>query len=278
MFQSGKILNLNDEDNIGFLLSPFSELINYDLPSFPNEVPLKYEDIASKNITIKNTNETDKTIKKPKKLEKIFNIKKKNKKRGRLSHKRKETNFGVQHDKFSDDNILRKIKVRFLKNLIIFINLLYSTYKKENSTLILMIDSSVSKNINRSTVLKWLNKKVKDALSCKISSKYKKYDSNENKNKIRQFYENEKNNPKLIQILEMKIKDIYEIYIKEENEEGFEKFKNFDYDKKQLEKEMLRKNEDKIKEYLELYQIFAKNFEKKFIAKAIRKYNKNKKD
>ena len=108
MFQSGKILNLNYEDNI-WLLSPFSELINYDLPSFPNEEPLNYEDITSKNITIKNTNETDKTIEKPKKSVKIFNIKKKNKKRGRVSHKRKETNFGIQHDKFSDDNILTKI-------------------------------------------------------------------------------------------------------------------------------------------------------------------------
>ena len=74
--------------------------------------------------------------------------------------------------------------------------------------------------------------------------------------------------------MELKIRDLYEIYIKEEKEEGFEELNNFNYDKKQLENEMRQKKEDKINEYLEKYEYFAKNLEQKFKNKGIRNYNK----
>ena len=76
----------------------------------------------------------------------------------------------------------------------------------------------------------------------------------------------------------MKIRDIYEIYLKDEKEEGFEELNNFIYDKKQLENEMYQNNEANIQEYLEKYVDFAKNLEQKFKNKAKRNYNKNKKN
>lgn len=138
-----------------------------------------------------------------------------------------------------------------------------------------MIDPSSSRNINRKDSLDWFEKKIKDVFSCKISSKYKKFKPNENIIQIRKFYEKEKNSQiKLIQILDMKIRDIYEIYIKDEKKEGFEELNNFYYDKKQLENKMYQKNEANIKDYLEKYEEFAKNLEEKFKRKEIRNYTK----
>jgi hypothetical protein len=157
-----------------------------------------------------------------------------------------------------------------------FLNLLHSDYTGiKNSKFILLIDSSFTRNINRKNNLEWFDKTIKDFFSNKISSKFKKIKLDENIINIREFYEKEKNNPiKLIKIMELKIRDLYEIYIKEEKEEGFEELNNFNYDKKQLENEMRQKKEDKIKEYLEKYEDFAKNLEQKFKNKGIRNYNK----
>ena len=175
---------------------------------------------------------------------------------------------------------MQKIKARFLKNLMNYLNFLYSDYTGiKNSKLILMIDPSSSRNINRKDCLEWFDKKIKDVFSYKISLKYKKFNRNTNIIKIGNFYEKEKNNSiKLIQILEMKIRDIYEIYLKDEKEEGFEELNNFIYDKKQLENETYQNNEANLSEYLEKYVDFAKNLEQKFKNKAKRNYNKNKKN
>ena len=238
----------------------------------------------------KHTNETDKPqiknekyhmeIKKPKKKEKIFEVKKLNKKRGRLDIDSKRKEINAPHNKSSNDNIMQKIKARFLKNLMNFLNFLYSDYIGiKNSKLIFMIDPSSSRNINRKDCLEWFDKKIKDVFSYKISLKYKKFNRNTNIIKIGNFYEKEKNNSiKLIQILEMKIRDIYEIYLKDEKEEGFEELNNFIYDKKQLENETYQNNEANLSEYLEKYVDFAKNLEQKFKNKAKRNYNKNKKN
>ena len=238
----------------------------------------------NKEKTKKETRETDKSqiknnkyqeIKKTKK-EKIFKYLKVNRKRGRLNNESKIKKFKGRHNKFSDDNIIRKIKVRFLKYLMNFLNLLHSDCTgNKNSKFILLLDSSFTSNINRKDNLEWFDKTIKDFFSNKISSRFTKIKSNENINKIKEFYEKEKNSPiKLIQIMEMKIRDLYEIYIKEEKEEGFEELNNLYYDKRQLENEMRQKKEDKINEYLEKYEDFAKNLEQKFQNKGIRNYNK----
>lgn len=57
---------------------------------------------------------------------KIFSIKKINKQKGRKKAKSKSKN----HDKFSEDNIVQKAKAFFVKNLIRYINKIYSDYTK----------------------------------------------------------------------------------------------------------------------------------------------------
>ena len=58
------------------------------------------------------------------KKEKIFKIGKRNKNIGRI---KKNTNFIGKHNKFCEDNIIRKMKGRFLEKLRIYIN---NEYKK----------------------------------------------------------------------------------------------------------------------------------------------------
>ena len=289
-------INLLDyeENNINFDISSLNSFISdigiyKEYSEDSNERIEKKNKVNQEQTEKKETKETDKSqlkndeynikIKRPKKSTQIFKIIKKNKKRGRIDNNSKNKING-QHNKFSEDNIIQKIKARFLKNLMIFLNILYSDYIGiENSKLILLIDSSSSRNINRKDNLEWFDKSLKDVFSYKLSSKYRKVSSNENIIKIGKFYEKEKNNKmKLIQILEMKIRDIFNIYINDEKEEMFEKLNNLDYDKKQLEKKMLQnyKDENKMKEYLEKYENIAKNFEQKFKNKGIRIFGKNK--
>ena len=237
----------------------------------PNKKETKEETVKSQLIKDKH----NMNIKKAKKQE-IFELKKINRKRGRLNDESKSKHIIAPHNEFSDDNIIIKIKARFLRNLMNFINLSYSAFIGiENSKLILMIDPSSSRNINRKDSLDWFEKKIKDVFSCKISSKYKKFKPNENIIQIRKFYEKEKNSQiKLIRVLGVKVRDVCEICVKDEKKEGFEELNNFYYDKKQLENKMYQKNKANIKDYLEKYEEFAKNLEEKFKRKEIRNYTK----
>ena len=218
--------------------------------------------------------EINKTIKK----EKIFDIFKLNKKIGRLSHVSERENLLSPHDKFSQDNIIRKIKVKFLKSLMNFINKEYYTYlisqKKEVRELIFPIDSKVSKNIKKKDNLIWFNQKIKDVYSNNISKKYKIYKKNENMKRILKFYEEESNKQlKLTKILEMRIEDIYNIYISDEEVDGFEGFDNLKSDMEKIEYNMIKtgEKEKEIKDYLEQYKKIAKSLKIIMENKRIRK-------
>ena len=96
-------------------------------------------------------------------------MKKSNKKRGRLDINSKRKEITASHNKFSNDNIMQKIKARFIKNIMNYLNFLYSDYTGiKNSKLILMIDPSSSKNINRKDCLEWFDKKIKEVFSIKF--------------------------------------------------------------------------------------------------------------
>ena len=64
------------------------------------------------------------------KKEKIFDISKVNKRKGRL---KKNSIVIGKHNKFAEDNIIRKIKRKFLENLRIYINKEYKKYRIEKN-------------------------------------------------------------------------------------------------------------------------------------------------
>ena len=122
--------------------------------------------------------------------EKIYSkrpFKEKNKKLGR---KIKSDECSGEHNKFSDDNILRKIKNAIMINVIAFINqrimTLYS-YKEKEELKDMKLFKLKQKNIENSRAeynKQLLNKTLKEILSGEVSNKYKLHSPQHNKDLI----------------------------------------------------------------------------------------------
>ena len=114
------------------------------------------------------------------------------------------------HNKFSSDNVRRRIKVLFNKYII---NLLNKLVKKNWFSIkmkFLKMDFKFSKNIGIEFNRNLLEKKIKDII-INISHKYKNKKNNLNCIK---FIETHKNNEEILEILNMSYKDLYNYYLK----------------------------------------------------------------
>ena len=169
-------------------------------------------------------NEEEEIIPSQKLEEKIFNIIKLSKKRGRRSNSYKEKHKDVKyvHDKTSNDNITRKIKIRLTNSLLDFVNKVYTKKYKElhkdskeiqNSKKWLYDISEKSKTtISRDENLNWLDMTVKDYLSSDVSTKNKNYEIGHNAKEIKKVCDEGKM-VELIEILNMKIREVLNHYV-----------------------------------------------------------------
>ena len=113
--------------------------------------------------------------------EKIFEIKKTNKRLGRL---KKNSFLKGKHNKFAEDNIIRKLKRRFLEKVRIYINNEYNNYciekrkTKGKKNWLKKIEAKFSINMKKTDNLNWFNLKIYEVFSENLSSKYSTYDSN----------------------------------------------------------------------------------------------------
>ena len=147
---------------------------------------------------------------------KIFSIKKINKQKGRKKAKSKSKN----HDKFSEDNIVQKAKAFFVKNLIRYINKIYSDYTKgKHKKLLQILAPNFSVAYSKADSQEYLKKSVKDFVSMDISKKCTKVKDPEfNKKQIENLYK--KNEAKeLIKILDLNLGEIYAEYVGDNNKE-----------------------------------------------------------
>lgn len=147
---------------------------------------------------------------------KIFSIKKINKQKGRKKAKSKSKN----HDKFSEDNIVQKAKAFFVKNLIRYINKIYSDYTKgKHKELLKKLKPQFSQVYSKTDNQEFLKKSVKDFVSMDISKKCTKVNDPEfNKKQIEKLYK--KNEAKdLIKILDLNLGEIYAEYVEDKNKE-----------------------------------------------------------
>ena len=240
---------------------------------------IKEEKKKSKNQT-SNTNygSTKPTATKLQKIVvKIFRIEKVNKKVGRLSKKIKIKFNKIKHDKFSQDNIIRKIKVNFHDRLLNYINKLYGKYYRKKHRvkkmikLLQKITPSESTKIRRDENLGWFSLKVKDVLSRDLSLKCSKYGLDYNKRQIDDLYK--KGEAKIIiTILDTTIRDVYHNYCNDEEVEDFETLKE---DISEMKKKMVDNGEKNIEEYLNNYKKIAQNLEQIFMSKKSRKAKVN---
>ena len=125
------------------------------------------------------------------KKKKIFEIYKMNKRIGRI---KKNSGYIGKHNKLSEDNVIRKIKRRFLENVRIYINKEYKKYylkKKinvDNNNWIKKISPKFYGQIKKIDNIKWFNSKIFEVFSENLSLRYSSHSLDSNKQNILNFY------------------------------------------------------------------------------------------
>lgn len=198
----------------------------------------------------------------------IFNITKEKRSRiriGRMNKLLKKRYFG-KHNKFSEDNIIRKIKTSFMDKSLDYINREYAIYmmnkheKKKNRKLLQRIKPKEYLKIKKSENFKWFKSTLKKVFSVYLSKKCTLYSVDHNIRQIEKLYEeNEAIN--VINILNKRVTDLYYEYCNDINIEGFQTLK---YDLKHLRQKMEEGKEENIDLYLNRYKDIAKNLESIF--------------
>ena len=250
-------LNISFSDCDGFNLDCFN-YIKKDKYSSPNENKNIDEEriISNENHTEQNILGTKSKIKKYniKDKEKIFDIKKCIK----LGRKKKHSAKIGKHDKFHKDNLIRKFKVHLLKNIYNFVNSCFlinaNINAKQKINVIKKLSSFKIKAISKEDNIKWLDSKLKKIFSENVSSKLTHCQSNFNQNLIQRIYEKGEEK-KVIQILEMKVRDIWNIYINNSDDENFIGFKTLKDDLNYFEQQ------GESKEYINEYKNICVKFE-----------------
>ena len=159
-----------------------------------NQLPLK-KSLQSNKIEISKIKENDKFP---------FKIKK----RGRINKGDKilksEGKINI-HDKFSNDNIKRKIKTLYNNYIIILLNNIVRKKYKKCKMKFLKMNKRITKDIGIKYNKNLLNQTIKDII-INVSNKYKNEDNNKN---LIKFIENQNGNEELLNILNMTYKDLY---------------------------------------------------------------------
>ena len=203
--------------------------------------------------------------------QKIFRILKDYKSKGRIKKIQQQKYVG-KHNKFCEDNIIRKIKGRFLEKCRIYINneynkhLLLNENRSKNEILLQRITPKVSRKIKKEDNLKWFKSKLYQVFSEQVSVKCSLYQSDYNKKEIQKLYE-EKKADNVIIILNKSVKEMFDAYILKKNIPGLSNLYN---DLKELREKMEQNNEENIEKYLNKYKNTALNLERIFIKKSSR--------
>ena len=212
----------------------------------------------SKDITIEISNEKSQKFS----CKHYFYVNKK-KKTGR---KPKTSIVRSIHTKYSRDNILRKIKVKFLSKLISHINRIIMRKYNNKIKVLLPLKGSVSQNNTINFNQKLLNSKLKDVfINYEINGKFRLYKENYNKQVIESIYE--KNIQELIEILEITFLDAFNIF---KNINESQKLNGMDKLDKVIEEIKMKESSE---DYIDKFKNIAMNFETHYLDK-IGKYEK----
>ena len=212
----------------------------------------------SKDITIEISNEKSQKFS----CKHYFYVNKK-KKTGR---KPKTSIVRSIHTKYSRDNILRKIKVKFLSKLISHINRIIMRKYNNKIKVLLPLKGSVSQNNTINFNQKLLNSKLKDVfINYEINGKFRLYKDNYNKQVIESIYE--KNIQELIEILEITFLDAFNIF---KNINESQKLNGMDKLDKVIEEIKMKESSE---DYIDKFKNIAMNFETHYLDK-IGKYEK----
>ena len=166
------------------------------------------------------------------------------------------------HNKFSNDNIKRRIKALFNKYIIKLLNKLVKEKYKKARIKFLKMNIKITKDISIEYNRNLLNKYIKEII-VKMSNKYKNQENNKNCIK---FIENKKDNEKIINILNMTYEQLYTNYFLKSTKNNSQ-----EYSYEAVKEKLLKLNG---KKYLDKFVENAESFVEFFMKTKIRKSRK----
>jgi hypothetical protein len=199
-----------------------------------------------------------------------------------LGRKKKNSGEIGKHDKYAENNMTRKMKVIIKNDLLDFINskikkelnlsniIINGKIYKENEIKLLNIKQDQIKDTNVDFNLTFLNTKIKDILSEKISKNNRiKYPSNFNDILINKIYQIE-NGESITSILDMTFLECLKYYRKDEdiiNDAKYSCLKGLEKGFENLKDKLMKKNDEK---YADMLIELIKKFEKVYFYKKSR--------
>lgn len=183
----------------------------------------------------------------------IFKVKIEMTKNNKKGRKTISSKVKAIHTKFSYDNILRKIKVKFFKKLIHCINnIILLKYRSKIKTLV-PLEGKISQNNGINFNSELLNLKIKDLfLNFGISRKFKNSKNDNNKEVIKKIYE--ENLTEIIELLEMTFLEVFSIFRASKKGKNLFGLESLD----QVIEEI--KNKEKDDEYIDMFRNIAMNY------------------
>jgi len=201
-------------------------------------------------------------------------------KRGR---KKLDDDTSRTHCKYSSDNIMKKIKLKLLENVISFINKIVNKNDEESKRGIFKkLDYKYIKKMKQEFDLKLLNSPLKDILIKDISPKYTNLSPNSNRVNIQKILENEKNDETIKFVLNLSFREFIELFCLKKTMKDVEGSKKIDNNSLQrlindlpridsLLNDISKKND---KTYLSHFIFHLYNYERWFLTKKGRKSKK----
>ena len=232
------------------------------------EINIRINDTNDTNIKIEENNlkPTDLTVeinnaKKPKFLVNKNGLNNKKKKGRKPKHLIMINSY---HTKFSHDNILRKIKVKFFRKITNYINSIIISKYRNIINVLKPLKGKISQNNSINFNKKLLKSKLKDIfLTYEINGKFKSFEKNYNKDIINKIYN--ENIKELIDILEMTFLEVFSIF-RDLNET--EKLKGLEKRDSVIREIKIKDNN---KEYIDKLTKVIMNFEHYYLNKIARK-------
>jgi hypothetical protein len=270
-------LNSNQKNNEFYPMEKISKIFseNEDLKQFGKYVEDKGK--IKENIQKKIENISTKRVRSTKWqmiIKREINEKNKNKLLGR---KKKDDRSDRAHNKFLDDNILKKIKSKFLHYLILFVNVVIKGENVGNKKEFKFLNYSYADSLKKSEEIKLLNMTIKEIILNKsISPKYSKPGEDYNKKLLGIVLQNENSNEIIKYAFNMKFKEWIDILTKKVKAKIKEEYFNQIGD---LIKSVVGKNDDNDNdEYMPNFIYCLYNYERIFILKRARNNEVNEKD
>ena len=279
------------------------------LPSFYSLDIIKKILLASNSSeNIKNVFNQDKIIKKVEKEVKAHLNKKKRRKEGsgkikfenpvyELEDLKKKSKRGrkkicelnkIQHNIYSSDNIITKIKILLFRNILLFLNTILKLFltkeklvnynrNKESSYILKKINYKYITNIKKNSELELLSKPLKDIFSNDIAAIYKELPHDFNKKIIEEIMMNEKDNKNIMYAFNLTFREWIDIFTHKKEYEFVVNdkeniYNQFTYVDKIIDN-MFKKYGNN-KEYISLFILYIYNYERWFYVKRGRKRKK----